>query len=160
MTADSISAHTFQDTDGKITAISNQSVAVAPHNKKVKTYFITNATVCTLDGTPCTLSGIAAGQFAKVRTYDGVTADRILAKSHEDATGAISVINPSLITITYRNGQSRTFAIEPTTVIKVNGVISTASSLFVGEPVTVSTADGGTALSVSVGGVTRHRKHR
>ena len=158
--ATSVSARTFEGAEGKIMTVSAQSVVVMTHSGKERTFLISNVTTATLDGRPTALAGVAVGQFARVQTNDGITAASISAKTHADIAGTISVINPNFVTITYRSGETRTFAITPSTAVKMYGMLSTSSSLSVGQSVTVSTADGGTALAISLGTHKTHRRHR
>ncbi|MBV9849156.1 MAG: hypothetical protein JO250_05650 [Armatimonadetes bacterium] len=67
---------------GKITAVSATSITVTPKNGTAKTFGITTATKVRLDGQPANVADLAVGEHAQVKSQDGTTARRILARTH------------------------------------------------------------------------------
>jgi hypothetical protein len=72
---------------GKITAISATSITVQPKNGDAKTFTITADTKVKLDKQPATVADLAAGQFARIKSSDGITALKIMARTHHGRKG-------------------------------------------------------------------------
>ncbi len=67
---------------GKITAVSAASITVTPKTGLAKTYTITDSTKVLLDGKAATAAALSVGQHAHIKSADGVTANKIKAKTH------------------------------------------------------------------------------
>ncbi len=136
---------------GQVSGVSGTTITVTGRDGTSKTIATTNTTTFELDGSASSLSAIAAGQFIRAEgTSDanGVfTATAVYASTTQPAGrpgearqadgshagGQVSGVSGTTITVTGRDGTSKTIATTNTTTFELDGSASSLSAIAAGQ---------------------------
>ena len=127
---------------GKVTSVNANTITITGGQGFSRTILVSSATTYSESGTSATLAGVTIGLTINAKgTIDpnGTTLDALTVTiGHpETVRGTVTAVTSSLVTLHRLNGAAGTYTITPGTVVTEGSTAMTATSLVVGDKVSI-----------------------
>jgi hypothetical protein len=140
-----------------ITSINGSNLSLATEDGWTRTIAITSATTITKDGEAIAASDLAVGDeihLRQSRASDGTFTITAIAVVQPKVAGTVTAVDADSITVTGRDGASRTITTTSTTTYRLGAAAASRSDVVVGSTIIASgslgTGDSFTATTVTI----------
>jgi|GEM_PF-2405454 len=142
---------------GVVTAVSATSLTVTAPDGTATTYALSSATTYSNNGVAASASAITTGEdvFVVVTATGSTTAASVNAldvqpRTHVQASGVVTAVSASSITIANYAGVSSTYQITPATTVTDQKTASSVANIVVGDHVSIATSSSASSIATSI----------